>query len=195
MSVSLEDADDTAYVSIKPGETVTANHEGQFLMYCDWRNSQVTKCGVYPVAHLFDFAKAGPGKFTFEPVANFAISLEAALKKVAAASGSVEVEVTGDLAKRELPKVNKRAVDICTDSSRRSFIDASYSEAKTLAQISSSYVSSRGASDSLFRAYFKTNAATSVTRILNNVANENSGSRTWGEFVSFIIRTSTELGD
>ncbi|KAL9713223.1 hypothetical protein Ac2012v2_004464 [Leucoagaricus gongylophorus] len=164
MSVSLEDADDTAYVSIKPGETVTANHE---------------------VAHLFDFAKAGPGKFTFEPVANFAISSEAALKKVAAASGSVEVEVTGDLAKRELPKVNKRAVDICTDSSRRSFIDASYSEAKTLAQISSSYVSSRGASDSLFRAYFKTNAATSVTRILNNVANENSGSRTLSCIDSF----------
>jgi hypothetical protein len=30
MSVSLEDADDTAYAFINPGETVTVNHEGQF---------------------------------------------------------------------------------------------------------------------------------------------------------------------
>lgn len=29
MSVSLEDADDSAYAFIKPGETVTVNHEGK----------------------------------------------------------------------------------------------------------------------------------------------------------------------
>ncbi|KAF5364111.1 hypothetical protein D9756_000085 [Leucocoprinus leucothites] len=156
MTVSLEEADDTAYTFIKPGETVTVNHE---------------------VANLFDFAAAGAGKFTFEPVANFVVSADSAFNKIAAAPSTVEVEVTGDLAKREL-SLNKRAVDICTTASRKSFIDASYSEAKTLASVSSSYVSSNGATDSLFRAYFKTNSASTVTRVLNAVASENSGSRT-----------------
>ncbi|KAF9441014.1 zincin [Macrolepiota fuliginosa MF-IS2] len=157
MSVSLEEVDDTAYTFIKPGETVTVDHE---------------------VAHLFDFATAGPGKFTFTPVADFAVNTDSNLSRIAAAPTSVEVEVTGDLAKRELPMLNKRAVDICTTSSKKSFIDASYSEAKTLASTSSSYVSSHGASDSLYRSYFGSNSISRVTSILNAVAGENSGSRT-----------------
>lgn len=140
--------------------------------------SAANSLSLRPVAHLFDFATAGPGKFTFSPVANFAINDNASFSKVAAASSSVEVEVTGDLEKRELPVFNKRAVDICTNASRKSFIDASYSEAKSLASIGSSYVSSRGTSDSVYRAYFGSNTASRVTSILNAVANENSSSRT-----------------
>ncbi|KXN89006.1 Penicillolysin [Leucoagaricus sp. SymC.cos] len=156
MTVSLEEADDSAYAFIKPGETLTVNHD---------------------VAHLFDFATAGAGKFTFEPVADFAINANSAFSKVAASSSNVEVEVTGDLSKRELP-VNKRAVDTCTNASRKSFIDSSYSEAKTLATTASSYVSSRGASDSVYRSYFGSTSTSRVTSILNAVANENSSSRT-----------------
>ncbi len=100
------------------------------------------------------------------------------MAKVSADSTAVEVELAGDLTKRELPQLNKRAVDTCTTSSRKSFIDSSYSEAKTLARGASSYISSRGTGDSLYRAYYGANSASRITSILNAVANENSGSRT-----------------
>ncbi|KAF9445022.1 zincin, partial [Macrolepiota fuliginosa MF-IS2] len=156
MSVSLDKAGDSAYATINPGETITVNHD---------------------VAHLFDFATAGPGKFTFSPLANFAINSNSALSRISAASSNIEVEVTGDVAKRELP-LNKRAVDICTDSTLKAFIDGSYTEAKSLASIGSSYVSSQGTSDSVFEGYFGSNSASAVTSILNAVSSESSSSRT-----------------
>ncbi|KAJ8698880.1 hypothetical protein PTI98_005541 [Pleurotus ostreatus] len=158
IQLSLADADDTAYTVIPAGQTVTVSHA---------------------VAPLFDFASVGAGKFTFEPVTTFQVAGAAErvaniddLTKVDATVSAVDVEVTADVAKREIQARNKRAVDICTTSSRN------YTEAKSLASISSSYVSSRGASDSLYRAYFGATATSRVTSILNAVANENSGSRT-----------------
>lgn len=140
----------------------------------------------YPlVAPLYDFAAAGPGTFTFEPETHFQIIgaeervADPELTIVPATTAAIEVQVEGDLAKRELQQLNKRAVDICTTASRKSFIDSSYSEAKSLASIASSYVSSRGASDSLFRAYWGSNSVTNVNRVLNAVSGENSSSRTW----------------
>lgn len=85
-----------------------------------------------PVASLFDFASAGAGKFSFEPVTSFQVQdaeerlTDGELSKVQATSTKIEVEVTGDLSKRELPHLNKRAVDICTTASRKSFIDARF---------------------------------------------------------------------
>lgn len=80
------------------------------------------------MAALYDFASAGAGTFSFEPITNFQVAGAedevASLSKVQAASPKVEVEVTGDIAKRELAQLNKRATDICTTSSRKSFIDA-----------------------------------------------------------------------
>lgn len=155
MTVTLED--EGVYTVINPGETVTVEHE---------------------VAHLFDFATAGPGKYSFTPITNFSVNENDAVSKVSADTTAVEIEVAGDLTKRDLPQLNKRAVDICTTSSRKSFIDSSYSEAKTLARGASSYISSRGASDSLYKAYYGTTSTSTVTGILNAVANENSSSRT-----------------
>ncbi|KAF4575387.1 hypothetical protein EYR40_004868 [Pleurotus pulmonarius] len=164
IQLSLADADDTAYTVIPAGQTVTVSHA---------------------VGPLFDFASVGTGKFSFEPVTTFQVAGAAErvaniddLTKIEATVSAVDVEVTDDVEKREIQARNKRAVDICTTSSRKSFIDASYTEAKSLASISSSYVSSRGASDSLYRAYFGATATSRVTSILNAVANENSGSRT-----------------
>ncbi|KAF9468294.1 Deuterolysin metalloprotease family-domain-containing protein [Collybia nuda] len=161
LSVSLNDLDDSAFTTIPAGEAVTVNHE---------------------VASLFDFASAGPGKFSFEPITNFQVvgAEESTEKfsKVQATTAKVEVEVTGDVSKRELPHLNKRAVDICTTSTRKSFIDSSYSEGKSLASGASSYISSHGASDTLYRAYFGATATSRVTSIFNAVASENSGSRT-----------------
>ncbi|KAG6868775.1 hypothetical protein C0993_010702 [Termitomyces sp. T159_Od127] len=109
LSVSLSEVDDTAFTVIPAGESVTVTHQ---------------------VASLFNFAAAGAGKYTFEPVTSFlvqdAAQLLAAfeLSKVGTTAKSVEVELSGDLVKRELPDLDKRAVDICTTSSMKSFIDA-----------------------------------------------------------------------
>ncbi|KAF5335624.1 hypothetical protein D9758_014803 [Tetrapyrgos nigripes] len=163
VSVSLEDADDTAYTVIPVGETVSVEHE---------------------VASLFDFATAGEGSFTFEPIQTFQIAeVEAQITalgqmdKVAASSApSVTVNISGDLSKREV-RQNKRAVDICTNASRKSFIDASYTEAKQLATVAANYISSNGA-NSLFTSYYKSSSTSTIRSVFTAVAGENSSSRT-----------------
>ncbi|KAJ7882117.1 Metalloprotease [Mycena leptocephala] len=143
ISISLTEADDSAYTTIPAGETVTVIHD---------------------VSALYDFASVGTGSFTFAP-----------LTTVEALSSPLTIAVTGDVATHAL---TRRARDICTTASRKSFIDASYTEAKSLASISSSYVSSRGASDSLYAAYWGATATSRVTSVLNAVASESSTSRT-----------------
>jgi deuterolysin len=82
---------------------------------------------MLPVADVFDFATAGAGTFKFEPLVDLRVGgLEeevaspAALAKVTVASQAIEVTVTGEIAKRE----EKRAVSVCSNASRKSFIDA-----------------------------------------------------------------------
>ncbi|KAJ6572624.1 Deuterolysin metalloprotease family-domain-containing protein [Mycena sp. CBHHK59/15] len=163
LSVSLEEADDSAYTTIPAGESVTLVHD---------------------VSALYDFASVGTGPFTFAPVSTFQTA--PTTQKIAARSDLVTVEilsspitiaVTGDVGRRE-PALNRRSRDICTTASRKTFIDASYTEAKTLASTASSYVTSRGATDTLYRAYFGAIATSRVTSVLNAVANENSSTRT-----------------
>jgi deuterolysin len=164
LSLSLPDLTDKAFVVIAPGETVHVTHK---------------------VADRYDFAAAGAGKFTFEPVTTFQVSSVPSGNSVAAigdltridvsAADKVEVAVSGEIKNQELPH-DKRAVDTCTNSNK-SFIDSSYSEGKSLASVASSYIGSHGA-DSLFTSYYKTNTPSSIQAVFNNVANENSSSRT-----------------
>ncbi|KAL0950392.1 hypothetical protein HGRIS_010352 [Hohenbuehelia grisea] len=163
MQVSIADADDTAYTVIPAGKSVTVQHD---------------------VASLFDFESAGTGTFSFEPITTFQVASAnervariTDLTKIESTASKVEVAVTSDVAKRGLSQ-DKRAVSVCSTASRKSFIDASYSEAKSLASQAVSYINSRGASDSVYRAYFGATATSRVTSILSAVANENSGSRT-----------------
>ncbi|KAK7042024.1 hypothetical protein R3P38DRAFT_3178597 [Favolaschia claudopus] len=142
ISVSLEDADESAYVTIPAGESVAVTHD---------------------VSALFDFAAAGKGAFTFTPVTTFQsapsdekVAARSQLTAIEAAATPITISITGDVAKVEM--LSRRATDICTTASRKSFIDASYTEAKSLASIASSYVTSRGSSDSLYRAYWGSTA-------------------------------------
>ncbi|KAJ6585747.1 Deuterolysin metalloprotease family-domain-containing protein [Mycena capillaripes] len=160
LSVSLTDADESAYTTIPAGATVTVVHD---------------------VAALYDFASVGPGPFDFAPVTTFQsaptgqkIATRAALTTVEAISTPHTIAVTDDVSNHALAR---RATDICTTASRKSFIDASYSEAKTLASTASSYVSSHGA-DSLYTAYWGATATSRVTSVLNAVSSESSSSRT-----------------
>ncbi|KAK0201344.1 Metalloprotease [Desarmillaria ectypa] len=163
LTVSLEDIDDSAFAVIPPGESVTVEHE---------------------LSTRFDFASAGPGTFTFAPVTSFQMTSPqarlanaASLDQVSISSSSVDVHVSGDLAKRDLPVLDARAVDICTSASQKSFIDASYTEAKSLASIASSYISNNGA-NSLYTAYYGATSTSTIRSVFNNVASESSGSRT-----------------
>uniref|UniRef100_A0A0W0FW62 Neutral protease 2 n=1 Tax=Moniliophthora roreri TaxID=221103 RepID=A0A0W0FW62_MONRR len=115
---------------------------------------------THEVASLFDFATAGTGKFSFLPNTDFRVtgvqqqvSHPAALSKASAASEAIEVE-------------------------QASFIESSYTESKELASLASGYVSSNGAEDELFQAYFGGNDVSSVTGVLDKVTNEDDSSRT-----------------
>ncbi|KAJ7063892.1 Metalloprotease [Mycena amicta] len=162
LTVSLIDADESAYVTIPAGQTVEVTHD---------------------VSALYDFASVGAGDFTFTPITTFqtapsgeSLTKRSELTLIEFDAESVTVTVTGTVVNRAFPQ--KRAVDICTTASRKSFIDASYTEAKTLASTASSYVTSRGASDSLYKAYFGATATSRVTSVLNAVSSESSSSRT-----------------
>ncbi|PFH47136.1 hypothetical protein AMATHDRAFT_43144 [Amanita thiersii Skay4041] len=161
IAISLEDLDDSAFTTLGAGESLTVSHE---------------------IAALFDFESAGEGTFNIEPSVTFqAVSAEERLAavtfhQITAIGSKVDVEIFGDLARRQM-KQRKRAVDTCTDFSKKSFIDAGYTEAKLLARVASSYVSTHGA-DSLYQQYFKTTPTSTVISVYNAVANENSSSRT-----------------
>ncbi|EAU82657.2 hypothetical protein CC1G_12425 [Coprinopsis cinerea okayama7 len=153
LSISLSDLDDSAFVTIGAGETVTIVHSG--------------------LAALYDFASVGTGSFSFEPRINIVKADEddvrvSSFSDLTVGTSSVTVDVTDDVARRVLGGLNlveKRARNVV-------------SESRTLATAASSYVNSRGTSDSLYVAYWGTNAASRVTSVFNAVANENSSSRT-----------------
>ncbi|KAJ6596614.1 hypothetical protein B0H10DRAFT_1827991 [Mycena sp. CBHHK59/15] len=163
LSVSLEEADDSAYTTIPAGESVTLVHDGKTSSHSFCLCQLTSKCVV---SALYDFASVGTGPFTFAPVTTFQTA--PTTQKIAARSDLVTVEilsspitiaVTGDVGRRE-PALNRR------------------SQAKTLASTASSYVTSRGATDTLYRAYFGAIATSRVTSVLNAVANESSSTRT-----------------
>ncbi|KAK0441460.1 Metalloprotease [Desarmillaria tabescens] len=158
ISVSLKDTNDSSFVIIPPGQSVTAEHD---------------------LSALFDFALAGPGTFTFTPVTSFYITSPearvtdaASLDQVSVSSSSVDVNISGDLAKRDLfPVLNTRAVDICTNSTKAHIIDA------RLLRQASSYIAANG-TNSLYNSYFGTTPTDTVRAVFDRIANESSNTRT-----------------
>ncbi|KAF9269532.1 zincin [Marasmius fiardii PR-910] len=162
LSVSLEDADDSAYAVIPAGESITVNHD---------------------VASLFDFASAGAGTFKFEPVATFQVAGSeekvaslADIEELEVNTSAVEVTLTGTPEKREHLPLEKRARSTCSGT-QGTFVSSAYTEGKQMASAAASYVSSNGA-NSLYTSYFKTASTSTVRGVLSNVANENSSTRT-----------------
>ncbi|KAJ7133279.1 hypothetical protein C8R44DRAFT_22358 [Mycena epipterygia] len=62
-----------------------------------------------------------------------------------------------------------------------------YTEAKALASMGSSSITSRGASDSLYKSYWRTLETSRVISILDDVANQNSKSRILSCVVPFDV--------
>ncbi|ESK90392.1 deuterolysin metalloprotease family protein [Moniliophthora roreri MCA 2997] len=159
--VSLSDVDDSAYVIIPPGESVTVNHN---------------------VASLFDFASAGAGTYSFKPVTSFQIAGSeekvsgfAESEQADVTSNAVAVNVTKQLEKPDI--LQKRARNICNNPAQNAFINAAYAEGKEMARASLAYMSNYPGSD-LYRRYFKNNDPNTVAGVFNGVATENSAQRT-----------------
>ncbi|KAJ7133189.1 hypothetical protein C8R44DRAFT_611560 [Mycena epipterygia] len=155
LSISLTHAGETAYTTISAGKTSTVAHN---------------------VSALFDFASVDPGSFTFAPVKRLQIahgaqkiSVPTELTTIDVSCNPITIAVTGDVAPRTLVR---RAPDTCTNASQKKFIDARFGEGAGV-----DYITSRGASDSLYKSYWGTLETSRVISILDAVANENSKSR------------------
>lgn len=104
----------------------TRNHDSRGII-------RLCFCRVRVCIFLYDFPELiliRAGTFSFEPVTTFQIiesPKEVAsisdLTKIFVSSNTVDVEVTDVLSKRK-PQADRRATDICTTTSRKSFIDA-----------------------------------------------------------------------
>lgn len=163
LMVDPDALDDSAFVVIGAGETVTVEHE---------------------VASLYDFETLGLGTFTFTPKTSFQVvdDQDASLNKFKIAAAEITVDVQSDVARREIPgptttTKEKRSTVSCSNASQSSFIAASYTEGKALASIAASYISSNSGG-SLYRSYFGTTSTSTVRTKFTNVANENTSSRT-----------------
>ncbi|KAK0207105.1 Metalloprotease [Desarmillaria ectypa] len=183
LSVSMGNSPETAYATIPSGQTVNVTHDVHFT----------------PIT---SFRAAVPGNLLAD------IS---SLSKVSADSSSIGVEISS-ITKREpqskresrsgdIQVLDKHAVVSCSSSSESSFISASYTEGKALASLSSSYVSSNGASDNLYRSYFGSTSTSTVIRVLNAVASESSSSRTCtdtydvcdGNVIAYTVTSTTDI--
>lgn len=85
------------------------------------------------VAALYDFASVGTGSFSFTPLADFVkvddngryVEGGQGYSRVAdVTSNTLTIEVTSDVAKRELQPLEKRARLSCSNTSRSSFISS-----------------------------------------------------------------------
>lgn len=136
---------------------------------------------------MYDFSATGPGTYTFDSFSTFQVvgvndhveTISDTTRVKPTKTCSVSITVTDDVSKRELNvNLEKRAQVNCSSSSQASFISASYTEGKSLASLSSSYIGSRGAGDSVYKAYFGANPTSSVVSKFNAVAGDDSNSRT-----------------
>ncbi|KAG8828449.1 hypothetical protein FRC19_006547 [Serendipita sp. 401] len=168
VQLSMSDLTADSFVVIPAKGSVTATHTN--------------------VGALYKFDKFGIGTFTFTPKEEFQVagaesivSNIADTLRVTSIVPSVDIHIGSDVSRRELieaPELEKRARVSCSTSSYASFISASYTEGKALASLAANYISSRGTSDSLFRAYFGASTSSKPLSVFTAVANESSSSRT-----------------
>lgn len=99
-------------MTIPAGSSVAVNHTG--------------------LGPLYDFETSGTGTFTFMPLANFQTGPDHA--PLVVDTPAVNVEITYDVAKRELvPLARRQSTPVCADSGRLQILTDSLSYARSLA--------------------------------------------------------------
>ncbi|KIY72455.1 zincin [Cylindrobasidium torrendii FP15055 ss-10] len=175
-----KDGVDVAFTGVRMSVSLDENAENVFTVIGAGESVEVT----HDVSALYDFDAAGAGTFTFSPLVDFMVAkADAALDTLAeVASNNFEVAISNvtpvALMAEATDKLEKRASVSCSTSTYSSFISSSYSEAKSLASLGVSYISSYGSSGSIFSAYFSGVSTSTVSSKLSAVASESSSSRT-----------------
>ncbi|KIM29274.1 hypothetical protein M408DRAFT_68091 [Serendipita vermifera MAFF 305830] len=168
VQISVPDLSSDSYIVIPAGQSVSATHTN--------------------LATLYDFAAVGTGTFSFTPKHEFQVAgaddivqnIADTLTVSAISAATVHVDIVTDVKKRDLKVLDKRAVVSCSASTQASFISSSYTEGKALASLAANYITTNGANSTLFKAYFGAQSIATPLSVLNNVANENSSTRTLG---------------
>ncbi|KAG2013052.1 hypothetical protein CC2G_009990 [Coprinopsis cinerea AmutBmut pab1-1] len=104
--------------------------------------------------------------------------LIAAAAPLAALACPTTMTRTTGIARHEYGRLEERAVNECQDLQRKQFIDKSYIESKVLALSASNYISTYGAEDALYAAYWSSNDPARIRSVYDAVAAENSTTRT-----------------
>jgi deuterolysin len=105
--LDLDNLDESAFVNIRAGETVTVSHD---------------------VAALYDFESLGLGEYQFKPITTFQVAQDNEINKFKIAASTISVEVASDVARRDIPTPttrDKRSTVSCSNASQSSFIAAS----------------------------------------------------------------------
>ncbi|PVF99290.1 zincin [Serendipita vermifera] len=162
------------------------------------------------IAQLYDFESAGTGTFSFTPTTDFQIAnTDTAVHDLAdtllvsTRLPTVDVNIVSDVTRRGPKVLDKRSMVNCTDTSSSPFISASYEEAKSLASLAANYISTRGADDPLFVAYFGAQDISRPLSVFQAVESENDPERTlncsdpydvcWLNVIAYTVLSTTNI--
>ncbi|CAG8728837.1 11410_t:CDS:2, partial [Acaulospora colombiana] len=174
-----------SFVTIPAGGAVSATHEN--------------------IAQLYDFESAGTGTFSFTPTNDFQVfSADTTIHNIAdtvrisAPVPTVHVNVISDVMRRDLNVLDKRAVANCSDTSSSPFIVTS-----SLASLAANYISTRGADDPLFVAYFGAQNISRPLSVFQAIESENDPERTlncsdpydvcWLNVIAYTVLSTTNI--
>ncbi|KAJ7162052.1 Metalloprotease [Mycena filopes] len=155
---TLNLAEDSLYLTIPAGASIAVNHTG--------------------LGPLYDFETSGTGTFSFAPVAVFQTGPDHAPLEVKTAA--VAVEITHDVAKRELVPLERRlSTPSCADSGRQQVLVQSLASARSLAGGAATDIRSHP-SGREFTDYFGGNSDDAVWFNMDRIAGDlsSSGTRT-----------------
>ncbi|KAG6812142.1 hypothetical protein H0H92_004141 [Tricholoma furcatifolium] len=156
---------------------------------------------VIPAGQSIVVYHNGAGNFTFQPIVNFQalpasqnyVAGVTSLNSVNVVSNNMTIAVTQTVTRREHQDLNRRAMDVCSVTAQKTFVDSSYVEGKALAAWASSYISAHGM-DALYTSYWGNTSTSNITAIYNAVASENSTTRTDADCLLYLQITHAVAG-
>ncbi|KAL7281891.1 hypothetical protein ACG7TL_003357 [Trametes sanguinea] len=160
LQINMDALDDSDYVTIPPGKTVSVEHD---------------------VSALYDFQALGPGTFNIAPLDTpiQVVDNASASQPEEIAAYGFAVHIVQDVAQRELADHTKRDRVDCSDDQERAAVVGGYAEGKVLAAEAHAYIMATD-NGPLYTNYFGTTPTSTVLNVFENVATENSTTRVLG---------------
>ncbi|KAJ6508105.1 hypothetical protein DFH09DRAFT_1436914 [Mycena vulgaris] len=167
--------DDTAVLFTGIRATLDLSEEGIYMTIPAGSSVAINHTALGP---LYDFSTFGTGTFTFAPVTIFQTGPDAAPLHVE--TDAVEIEVTHDVAKRELvPLARRLSTPSCADSGRLQTLTDSLSYARSLAGGAATDIQSHPNGPE-YTSYFAGNVQNDIWFNMDRIAGDlaSSGTRT-----------------